>query len=188
MTVRGLSAPQMAAEVAAVVVTWLAAYKLNEWLFTGLLYDHIVYWIFLPAALRVLAVLLFSWRGALGLFIGALLTYTPLMSQTPVGNIALAAASALGPLLGVGLISRWFGIPADLFGLTITQLALMCCAGAAASAGAHTLLIAWQEGKSELIWNFFPMFSGDLAGTLLVVYAVHFVLRVWFPEPSDKRV
>lgn len=187
MILRGLTLTSLLGEVSAVVVVWMAAYELNEWLFTGLLYDDIVYWVFLPAALRVLAVLLFSWRGALGLFIGAMLTYTPYMSDTLAGNMALGAVSALAPLMAVGLISRWCQIPVDLKGLNVGQLAQMCCAGAAASAGGHTLLNAWQADKTDLLWNFFPMFAGDLIGTLLVVYAAHFAMRLWFPEPREEK-
>lgn len=166
---------------------WFLTYRLNQWLFSGLEFSTHINWIFLPAALRVAAVLLFSWRGALGLFLGAMITYSPSMGSNVMNSVAVAAVSALAPLLAVSFTSRWLKTAADLKGLNFGQLSLMCLAGAMLSAFAHTLLVVYQTGELSQFRGFFPMFAGDLLGTVLVVYAAHFAIRLWLPSnPGNK--
>jgi len=173
----------LAAEVGGVVLLWVLLFRLNEQLFTELEYNAYVNWIFLPAALRVLAVLLFGWRGALGLFIGALITFDMTLGHSGLSILAQAALSALAPWVAVCWTVRWLKMSADLQGLNFKQLALLCIAGSGISAAAHTLLFSVQASDPQLLWGFMPMFGGDLLGTMLVVYAAHFVLRLYMPGP-----
>ncbi len=66
------SATTMVAEMSGVAVLWVTLFKLNEWLFSTFEFAEHVNWIFLPAAVRVAAILLFRVRGAVGLFVGGL--------------------------------------------------------------------------------------------------------------------
>ena len=177
------SVTTMAAEIAGVAVLWVMLFKLNVWLFSDFEFGQQVNWIFLPAAVRVAAVLLFGMRGAVGLFLGALITSSPELGGSVVTSVLAAALSAVAPLTAVYLASRQLKIPSDLQGLSFGQLAVMSFAGAALSALAHTVLFSIQAGELEKMWGFLPMFAGDLLGTLLVVYAVHFALRFWLPKP-----
>lgn len=178
---------QWVAEAGGVAVMWLVLFRLNEWLFTGLLFSDNVNWIFLPAALRVLAVLLFGWRGSIGIFLGCLITYIPDMGGTVANGLVLAVVSALAPLVAVGLTSQWLKVPADLKGLSFRQLSIMSLLGAASSALSHTLLFSYQAHDLLLLWGFFPMFTGDLMGTLLLVYSAHFFLRWCFPGSQSSH-
>lgn len=130
--------------------------------------------------------LLFGARGAVGLFVGALITSSPELSGSMTESVLAAALSALAPLTAVHLASRQLQIPSDLQGLSFAQLAVMSFAGAALSALAHTILYSLQAGDVARMWGIFPMFAGDLLGTLIVVYAVHFVLRFGFPTPPQR--
>jgi len=171
----------VAAEIACVAILWALLFKLNGVMFKALEFSQHVSWIFLPAALRVLAVLLFRWRGAVGLFLGALLTSSQsLQSLAPYPWIA-AALSAVAPLFAVEIAKHHLRISSDLQGLSFQKLALVCSAGAAVSALAHSLLYSHQTGDRAAMWGFFPMFAGDLVGTVVVVYTAHFCLRLWFP-------
>lgn len=182
MTVqRDSSATTMAAEISGVAVLWVTLFKLNEWLFSTFEFAEQVNWIFLPAAIRVAAVLMFRIRGAVGLFVGALITSSPELSGGMFASALAAASSALAPLAAVYLASRQLRISDDLRGLNFSQLAALSCGGAALSALVHTVLFSVQAGDLEKMWGFFPMFAGDLLGTLIVVYAVYVVLRFWFP-------
>lgn len=191
MSTRYVASPAtvMGAEMVGVAVLWLLIYRLNTWLFSAIEFNEQVNWIFLPAALRVVAVLLFSWRGAAGLFLGAMLTYSPdVMGEDLTQRLALCAVSALAPLLAVWLTCRWLKTAVDLRGLDFGQLAWLCLAGAASSALAHTLLFMYQAADLGLIRGFLPMLAGDLLGTLLVVYAAHFAMRLWLPVQTDSRL
>ena len=57
-------------EVGGVALAYWLLYDLNAWFFASFSFTATVAWIFLPAAIRVIAVLLLGWRGFAGLFIG----------------------------------------------------------------------------------------------------------------------
>ena len=180
------SVTTMAAEIAGVAVLWVMLFKLNGWLFSSFEFAEHVNWIFLPAAVRVAAVLMFRMQGAIGLFVGALITANPELSGSLSASIFAAGLSALAPLTAVYLASRKLKIPVDLQGLNFGQLAAMSFAGASLSALAHTAFFSFQDSEIERMAGFFPMFAGDLLGTLIVVYAVYFALRIRFPKPPAR--
>ncbi len=176
-----------AAEATGVAVLWCMLFTLNIWWFTGLEYRDNVNWIFLPAAIRVLAVLLFGWRAVAGLFAGALLTST-LLSTQGLQAIEVAALSALSPWVAVTLLSRLLNLSQDLQGLSFEQLTILSFAGAGLSAFAHTLHFSFHADDKHRMWDFFPMFAGDLVGTTLVLYAAHFAMRFWWRRRPDNRL
>jgi hypothetical protein len=179
MTVREpVRAGLLATEVGGIALLWMLLYGLNGWLFASLEVNPYVNWIFLPAALRVLAVLVFGWRGALGLFIGALITFDPNTGSSAFSAIPQAALSALAPWVAVTGTARWLGVAPDLKGLSFKQLALLSFAGAGLNALSHSLLFSYLADDLALLQAFWPMFGGDLLGTLLVVYAAHAALRM----------
>jgi len=57
-----------------VSLTWILLFYLNALIFQTLSINHLVSWIFLPACIRLLSVLIFEWAGVFGLFLGALVT------------------------------------------------------------------------------------------------------------------
>lgn len=176
-----------AGEIAGVALLWYLLFKLNIWLFLDLEYRENVNWIFLPAAIRVLAVLLFGWRAAAGLFIGALLTSQP-NTIGPLHMVFVATISALSPLFAVSWVSRILKLTPDLNGLNFEQLSALSFAGAALSALLHSLYFSYQAGALNVLWGVFPMFAGDLVGTMLVLYAVHFGMRIFIRTKSHGRL
>lgn len=180
------SVTSKAAEIAGVAVLWVTLFNLNGWLFSSFEFAEHVNWIFLPAAVRVAAVLMFRMQGAVGLFVGALITANPELSGSLAASVLAAALSSLAPLVAVYFASHQLRISCDLQDLNFGQLAAMSFVGAALSALSHTAFFSFQASELERMWDFFPMFAGDLLGTLIVVYAVHFALRFWFPLPPKK--
>lgn len=59
------------AAIAGVAVAWPLVLWFNRWLFAPLDYMAWASWVFLPAAVRILAVLVFAEAGAIGLVLGA---------------------------------------------------------------------------------------------------------------------
>lgn len=57
--------------VLIVAVAWVIVFKLNQLLFDGTRNSRWTHWIFIPAAVRIIAVMLLGWRGAAGLVLGA---------------------------------------------------------------------------------------------------------------------
>lgn len=163
-------------QAAAAAALWVGLYELNAAVFAVLERTQTVNWVFLPAAVRLLAVLLWGWRGALGLWLGALVTNVPIFGLLTAPSFLAATASALAPCLAVVLGRSLFGLPSSLHGLTAAALLKL----AALNAGCSVLL----AGLFTDVWGVrsaadaTAMYVGDLAGTLLVLYAARALLRL----------
>lgn len=164
--------------VVGVAAAWVALFQLNSWLFSALHLTGFISWIFLPAAIRMLAVMIGGWAGAAGLFFGAILTNLGLFEFEPLNVVVLAALSALGPVVAVYLCTRWLQLPRDLAGLQRSQLLVFAVAGAIFNVFPHNLYF-FTTGLSYDAWSgVFPMFVGDLAGALIVLYVSSFSIRM----------
>jgi hypothetical protein len=157
---------------------WVALFQLNNWLFSEINLTSFISWIFLPAAIRMLAVMIGGCAGALGLFFGAILTNLSLLEVEPLNAMVLAALSALGPVVAVHLCTRWLQLPVDLGGLQRSQLLVFAVAGAVFNVFPHNLFF-YSIGLSHDAWSgVLPMFVGDLVGTLIVLYLASFSIRM----------
>ena len=163
--------------VAGVALAWCLLFELNDLLFAKLALSDHVSWVFLPAALRLVAVLLFGLVGAAGLFVGALLTQLNAGSPDVAEAVALASISALAPWLTVQAALRWLGIPRDLRGMQWRQLALIAAACAAVCSLAHQLYLTPEWALWSGLPDLGPMFIGDLAGMLILGWLASRVLR-----------
>jgi hypothetical protein len=173
---------------AGVAIAWVVLYEINSWLFSDLHISGFISWIFLPAAIRMLAVMIGGWAGALGLFVGALLTNLELLRYEPFNVLVMAALSALGPLLAVYLCTRWLKLPNDLTGLQRSQLLVFAAVGAVFNAFPHNLYF-YMTGLSPDAWSgILPMFVGDLVGALAVLYLASLSIRVLLKRPGIKQV
>ncbi len=173
-----LGAIDMLASIAGVALAWVMLFKLNLWLFSFANITPFISWIFLPAAVRLLAVMWLGWRGAAGLFIGALITCNPVLGENLTSALALSAVSALGSVVAVDCCMRWFKLPPSLNGLGASKLLGFAVAGAVCNVLPTnlTLYLAGQAdaGSAEML----PMFVGDITGTLLILYLVALLLRL----------
>lgn len=169
---------RMSADVAVVAVLWVLLFELNRWLFLPLEETPFVNWVFLPAAIRVVSVLLVEWRGALGLFIGSLFTNYPQIGVNMTESLVLSSLSALSPYVGVRLANRLLRVRHDLAGLTGNQIVIISAICAGISAGAHNLYFFWTSADYDWRHDLVPMFGGDLTGTLIVLFVFSLALRV----------
>jgi hypothetical protein len=170
-----------------VALLWVLLYALNHWIFSVTEVSSFISWIFLPAALRMVAVMACDWAGAVGLFAGALVT-----NQTdPTGGfgdgVVLAFLSATGPLLAFWFCTKLLNLSADLSGLTVKQLLVFALMGALLNAVPHNIYFYLSERTSSPIEGLVPMLAGDLVGTLIMLYVASFALR-FVPRrvPSPK--
>jgi len=164
--------------VMGVTTVWVVLYLLNNWLFSEVYLNSFISWIFLPAAIRMLAVMINGWAGVLGLFLGAILTNLSQLHLEPINVLVLAGLSALGPLAAVHLCTRWLKLPVDFAGLQRSQLLVFAVTGAIFNVFPHNLFF-YMTGMSDDAWSgVLPMFVGDLAGTLIVLYVASFSIRM----------
>lgn len=170
------------AMVAATIVLFVATFAVNEWLFSHLEYVPGIAWVFLPAGIRLLSTLLFKEAGALGLLIvSCALGFLHFFPDDPVRACAGGIMAALAPYGVYRYARQRYGLHTSLASLTPQRLLLLIVLYSAASPLLHHLWF-FLRGEGQGVRDLFVMFTGDLLGTLLVIYAMKFAL--WLaPRP-----
>ena len=155
--------------VSGLALAWVAFFKLNMLVFSQLEHSSRAHWIFLPAALRVLWVLLFAEEGVLGLVLGAYLTLPHDASSSLPYELLLSASSGLGPLIAIWLCRRFFPIASNLAGLRGWHVIALSIAGAGANSvlvnGCMAIAGRWHGDLEQIA----TIFVGDLTGTAIVL-------------------
>lgn len=172
------SALGMLASGLAVVLLWTGLFYLNEWLFAAVSLSSVINWIFLPAAIRMLAVMALGWIGVAGLFIGALLTTDIVMHSGWDDAIVIASLSALGPFVAVRACTQWLGVSEDLSGLRPGQLVIFSVAGAVCNVVPHNIYFFFTGHTPDIFSGMVPMLVGDLLGTLVILYVASLALKL----------
>ena len=175
------SRPRLLGRVAVVAGTaglWVCLYWLNDWAFTPLEKTQAASWIFLPAALRLVAVLVWGLPAALGLWLGAMVTSSQVFGIWSPAVLAAAPMSALAPLLAVTIMREPLNLKPDLGGLSVATLAQLAIASATCSALLHSLVFMGMNDPKADPADIFVMLIGDLVGTLAVLYAFKLLLAL----------
>lgn len=161
-------------EALIIALLWIVLFRLNNWLFTATSISQHINWIFMPAALRVVSVLLFGATGATGLILGALVTSD---SSNVFDAIALATLSGLCPYVSVAICTHLFKLPRDLGGLTSRQLLSFALAGGTFSVIMHHLYFYSRLQVVYFLDGAGAMLIGDIAGTLILLYVVNLSIK-----------
>ena len=188
MNARSMTIPQFGMIVIGVALTWDAAFTLNEKVFVGLQHSIRANWIFLPAAIRLLAVLLFGETGALGLALGAFLTLPNGLNNDVAFNVALAMTSGIAPLAAVMVCRKFMHIARDLGGLRAWHIVVLSIASAAANAiilNSYLAAIGRLHGDVEQIAT---VFVGDMLGTAIVLFLLSSLLAFALPRSSKVYI
>jgi len=170
------------AMVAVTIVMFCVALAINHWLFARLEFAAGINWIYLPAGVRLLATLLFAEAGAVGLLLVSwpvdFLWFFPDDPQRAfVGGIIAAAV----PYALYLVARRIYGLQASLANLTPRRLLLLAVAYAVAGPLLQNLYLA-ARGQQHVLAGFVAMATGDLAGTLIVMYGCRAVLHAIAPR------
>ncbi len=148
----------------------------NAWLFDQLSLSSHISWIYLPAFLRVAYVLILGpvW-GFSAIFLGSLLLGTG-ADETFVQALVNAGASALGPVLALGLFRLLKERPLQLAHLgDLIQLGLLY---ALLNAVVHHFCWAFQQPHQLMSVSQLPiMMVGDLLGALVGAYVFTLFVR-----------
>lgn len=175
--------------ICGVGLLWLAVFTLNMWLFSFSAFSERAHWIFMPAAFRIIAVLIFGARGSLGLMLGAYLTLPHANPDDLVYEILLSLSSGLAPLLAVWACRRIFVIRQDLAGLNGWHVIALSVSCATANSILVNLLM-WACGRQPPdITAIKAIFFGDVLGAALVLGAIAFALDMtlrWLRRRSGR--
>ncbi|GAC1534928.1 MAG: hypothetical protein NVS2B4_15330 [Ramlibacter sp.] len=171
------------AMVASTVAMLVVALGINHWLFMRLEFALGISWIYLPAGVRLLAVLLFAETGAAGLLVAELLVgFLWFFPDDPQRAVVGAITAAASPYLLYLAACRRYGLQASLANLTPRRLLTLAVVNAVVGPFMHHLFYAWR-GQPDLLRGYIAMVTGDLAGTLIVIYGCRALLHVLAARP-----
>ena len=162
---------------AIATLLWTVLYRLNDWIFASIEVSSFVCWIFLPAAIRLLTVLVMGPAAATGLMLGTFLTSNPIYRFNFIENASFSVLSGAGPLVAVAIYTRVLRLPNDLAGLNPRHLLVFSLVGAICNVVPHTLLLLALDKIEDLYANAIPMFVGDITGTWIVLHLSATLLR-----------
>lgn len=173
-------------QLSVISLLWVGLYQLNGWFFERLALSEHVSWIFLPAALRMIAVLVAGWVGVLGIFLGSLVTclFVPGLSD-PVDILMIASLSALAPTAALLVCARFWGAKLNLAGLSPLHLLVLGTVAAGFTAILHNIYFVMLGKVEAVLESLSAMFVGDLVGTLVVLYAAKWLLHVCTPPTTS---
>lgn len=156
--------------------TWLLQLQLNF-----LDYALGVSLIFLPAGIRTLSVLIFGFRGALGVFAGSILSTIGYMGHIASMNLlnicTVAAVSAFSSYLMMVLVCWWRRIGNDLNELAFSDVLIIVFTQGLLSATLHQLIYAShpiesaydQPTQAEAFRLWAAMATGDIVGSMILM-------------------
>jgi hypothetical protein len=168
-----------AAMVATTMIAFIAMLVANEWLFTRLEFVPGINWVYLPAGMRLLCVLLFGNAGALGLLLVSwLVCFFYFFPDDYVRSFMGGVLAAAAPWIANRIAQNVFGLRASLTNLSPQRLLVCIVLYSVASPLLHHIWFAIHGDTDRLLHSFFVMFIGDLNGTLIVVYAMKGILAL----------
>jgi hypothetical protein len=171
-----------ALQVLLVACTWVMFYHISIDLMAYFAFNDETFWVFLPAGIRLMAVVLFGWVGVVGLFIGNVLT----PDDVPFTHVLLlSAVSALSPKLALISGRRLLHLSPTLISLKPIHLLVLALLASCYNALMRVGLMHFM-GNAQHVFNLLPMFVGDLVGTFIIFYLAVFGLwlsRRWVMPP-----
>lgn len=146
------------------VVIFIATLALNELLFKAFEFGPGINWIYLPAGVRMLALLMFADAGGLGILLASwIVCFFWLFPDDYLRSFMGGIVAPAAPYLCYRGAQAWFGIKPSLANLTPRRLLLCALAYSFASPLLHHIWFALHGDKVNLLRGFGAMFAGDLA-------------------------
>jgi hypothetical protein len=160
-----------------VAIAWTLLFKLNMWVFKSLEVNQFVSWIFLPAFIRILSVLLFGWAAVVGLIVGAIITSNPADAYHTTPYV-LAMISGFGPMIAVRFCEYVLKLPPTLIGIRPSHLFIFALTGAFVNVSINGYYFAINQLPANPITCLSPMLIGDMLGSVIMLYIASFILKV----------
>jgi hypothetical protein len=148
---------------------------LNDLVTEAVKYDLGVSWIYLPAGLRLLLILIFGLAGAIGIAVASFaISYFGVFPTDLVTCIGIGLISGFAPLLAKLLIVSSIPINNDLSNLSLQKIIICVIAYAFISAGLHQYWFELRDLESSSLDHFLVMFIGDIAGSILLIAVIKY--------------
>lgn len=162
--------------IGGVALAWVLFFRLNSSIFSYLEQTQFVNWIFMPAGVRLLSVLLFDEYAVIGLFIGALIT-SPVIGTNLTESLVISLISALNPYIAICITKRLLKLDSLLKKLRAKELILTGLFSALFNCLSHHLYFQLESLKTS--WaNCATMFVGDLLGITITLILFNMSLKL----------
>lgn len=158
-----------------VATAWVLLFRLNTAAFSHFETSKFINWVFIPAGVRLISVLLFGIYGVVGLFFGALMTSGQAGLNLDTA-IAISLISAINPYLAVNLAKYCLKIDSLMQGLNAKQLLTISFFAALFNGLSHNLYFHLYIRESSIL-DCFNMFIGDFVGSLIVLYTFALLIK-----------
>lgn len=158
-----------------VATAWVLLFRLNTAAFSHFETSKFINWVFIPAGVRLISVLLFGIYGVVGLFFGALMTGSQEGLNLDTA-ITISLISAINPYLAVNFAKYCLKVDSLMRGLIAKQLLTISFFAALFNGLSHNLYFHLYIRESS-IFNCINMFIGDFLGSLIVLYTFAFLIK-----------
>ncbi|WP_374445167.1 hypothetical protein [Stella sp.] len=182
---RAVVARRLPADLALVgvsAVLWMVSiYLNNEVLFQWTEEEEFVHWVFVPAGIRILLVMLFGWRAAFGMALGSVPWVLDVLPGVGAGTVAVTAmATGLMPWISVQLFSSVTGVRHPWHDLVWWHLPVIAGLSAFTNSAVLNgqLILVGLEPPRELPVNLLAVMIGDLLGALVLLLATVSLVRL----------
>jgi len=175
---------QQIAIVFGVALTWACLDLIKDSYFEFLQLNDFLYSIYLLSGIRLLVIILFSWLGALGLFIGYFTSGVLIRDFAIEDALALGLISALTPLLAFDLWKRLTGHSNKFKGVKLHTLLLLVFLYSGLTAVVRGIYLYNADITTSLasIWT---DFLGNAVGAFLFLYLLK--LGNWAFKSSKRN-
>jgi hypothetical protein len=166
--------------VVGVALAWILLYLINYFVLPAVRYSALASFIFLPAMLRPVAVLLFGPAGVAGLFVGGLITayFDPSFEGSFVAiNLISASAGLFAIILLRGSPRFASELGPDLAGLKLRTILVVTLLTASISSILLNGFYA-SNGINSSVEQSLAMAVGDTIGSLIMLYLAASGLRL----------
>jgi hypothetical protein len=170
------------------ILTEIAIAFALYWLFVGLISlfpqlksGPLTFYLFLPAGAKLFSILIFRWRGAIGVGLGTFLRLTLADPAYPWSDWLLVALSTtLLLFLAIEASLRILKIDEDLSNLRYYQIVVLAVVASIANGTAFIHSLSWVTGKAMengLFHNSFSTVLSNFAGNALFVCSLMLIMQ-----------
>ena len=154
---------------------YLSSYQLSQFF----QFSHSTSWFYLPSGVRLLLTLILMGPGALGVMLGTLaIDYIYHDSHDHLYNWVTASVAGLSAYVALLLAQRMFRLEATLARLSQLNLLGICMVFALVSPLMHQIWYRLNHNNESFLSSFAVMALGDLGGSVLVLYAIQWLMRL----------
>ena len=154
-------------------------YWFNDWLFSGLEFTKGVNWIFLPAGINLVLVMVLGRWASVGIAISAATIKHQLFPQLELFDWVINGVMAgFGPLMALWIGEHFFHMDSNLRSRSAATLLKLAALFSIVSSTIHQLWFAFDGQSQSLVRDAPVMALGDFTGVLIFLYAFKLVLYV----------